>query len=153
MSIKIDLKIILFILLLIATTQIQFYGIIMLFALLHEIGHLIVGLFLGLKPQEIKIMPLGLSIAFKVNYQDYNHKIRKANKLAVKKIGIALAGPIMNLIIILILILFSENLLIAQLPVEEMIYANVLIFIFNLFPIYPLDGGRVLKEVIYLQDG
>lgn len=153
MSIKIDLKIILFILLLIATTQIQFYGIIMLFALLHEIGHLLIGLFLGLKPQEIKIMPLGFSIDFKVDYQDYNYKIKKANRLAVKKIAIAFAGPIMNLMIIWLLILFSKNLLTAQLPVEEMIYANILILIFNLLPIYPLDGGRVFKEVIYLKEG
>ena len=31
---------------------------------------------------------------------------------------------------------------------ETMIYANFLIGIFNLLPIYPLDGGRVLKAIL-----
>ena len=31
---------------------------------------------------------------------------------------------------------------------ETMIYANLLIGIFNLLPIYPLDGGRMLKAIL-----
>ena len=34
-----------------------------------------------------------------------------------------------------------------------MIYANFLIGIFNLIPIYPLDGGRILKEFLYIFKG
>lgn len=30
------------------------------------------------------------------------------------------------------------------------IYANIIIGIFNLIPIYPLDGGRVLKAVLHI---
>ena len=34
-----------------------------------------------------------------------------------------------------------------------MIYANLLLVIFNLLPIYPLDGGRILEQVIYVMKG
>ena len=36
---------------------------------------------------------------------------------------------------------------------QDIIYANMLIGIFNLIPIYPLDGGRALKEILYLTIG
>ena len=34
-----------------------------------------------------------------------------------------------------------------------MIYSNILLIIFNILPIYPLDGGRILKGIIYLLNG
>ena len=33
------------------------------------------------------------------------------------------------------------------------IYANILLIIFNLMPIYPLDGGRILKGILYVLFG
>ena len=36
---------------------------------------------------------------------------------------------------------------------ELVIYSNILIGVFNLIPIYPLDGGRILKEIIHILKG
>ena len=36
---------------------------------------------------------------------------------------------------------------------ETIIYANLMLAIFNLLPIYPLDGGRIVKETIMIKDG
>lgn len=37
--------------------------------------------------------------------------------------------------------------------IDLIIYSNILLFLFNLIPIYPLDGGRILKELIYIYAG
>ena len=42
MSIKIDLKIFLFVILFWLTSQIEIYAILMIFALIHELGHLLI---------------------------------------------------------------------------------------------------------------
>lgn len=55
MKIKINLKILLFLFLLILTRQVKIYLFIMFFALLHEIGHIIAGAILGIFPEEIEI--------------------------------------------------------------------------------------------------
>lgn len=77
MSIKIDLKIFLFAILFFLTKQIELYAILMIFALVHELGHLICGLILGLKPSSIKINPFGFQILFKEYIDDINIKIKK----------------------------------------------------------------------------
>ncbi len=142
MSIKIDLKIFIFILLFIITNQIEIYALVMFFAIIHELGHLLAGVSLGFKPKSINIIPFGLQVEFKVYAEDYNKKIKKGNELCLKRAIIAMAGPITNLFIILIC-------MICQIPnSENVIYANILIGIFNLIPIYPLDGGRVIKEIL-----
>lgn len=58
MNIKVDLKIFIFLLLFLITNQSTIYLLLLAFAMLHEIGHLIMGICLGLKPQSVKIMPM-----------------------------------------------------------------------------------------------
>ena len=147
MSIKIDLKIFLFALLVYITKQIEIYALLMLFAFIHEVGHLLFGLAIGFKIDSIKVNPLGFSLSFQSYVEDYNQKIKKGNLLCMKKIGIALAGPITNMIIaIVVSISHYQN-------VEMIVYANLLLAIFNLLPIYPLDGGRILEQVVHIMKG
>lgn len=99
-----------------------------------------------MKPEKLEIMPFGFSISFKLHTTDYNKKILKANILEIKKIIVAVSGPAINLFFILV-ILFSN---ITSIKSSEAIYANLLIILFNILPIYPLDGGRILKSVIHI---
>lgn len=146
MRFRIDLKIFIFLILFYFTKQIEIYALIMIFALIHEFGHLFAGLLMGMKPEKLEIMPFGVSISFKINVDDYNTKIKKGNVLEIKKIFVALAGPITNFIIILI----TCNLNIEIIKGLMIIYTNFLIMIFNLLPIYPLDGGRILKGILHI---
>ena len=146
MKFKIDLKIFLFLILFYFTKQVETYVVIMVFAIIHELGHLVAGLALGMVPESIKLMPYGLSISFKLIPKDYNKKIGTGNLLEIKKITVAIAGPLTNFFIILIIFYLKID-LISNLII---VYANLLIITFNLIPIYPLDGGRILKGILHI---
>lgn len=146
MRFRIDLKIFLFLIIFYLTKQIHIYALIMIFALIHELGHLLAGILCGMKPEKLEIKPYGVSVSFKLFPKDYNIKIGQGNKLEIKKIIVALAGPLTNLLIIIV----SLNLPIEIFTKLMIIYSNILITIFNLIPIYPLDGGRIVKSILHI---
>ena len=140
MHIKIGLKIFAFIILFCLTKQIEIYVLLMIFAILHELAHLLAGIILKLKPKGIEVNPFGLSVTFEGIGENFKNKIQQ------KKILIALAGPFINLAIAIALIIFGQN-------QTLIIYANLILFLVNLLPIYPLDGGRVLKSILHIKLG
>ena len=146
MRFKVDLKIFLFLLMFYFTNQIETYVLILIFAFIHEIGHLLCGMVLGMKPSKMELKPYGLSISFKIKPDDYNRKILRGNLLEIKKVIVAIAGPITNLLIIFIVLQLNMNMFFGL----KIIYSNLLIFIFNLIPFYPLDGGRILKGILHI---
>ena len=149
MKIRIDLKIIIFLILFYLTNQIEIYLTILFFCIIHELGHLFTGLALKLKPENIEIMPYGLSLKLKTNPKDVNKKIGKGNILEVKKIIIALAGPIVSLALSIIF-LYIDPIFITK---QDAVYSNILILLFNLIPLYPLDGGRIIKSILHIKYG
>lgn len=131
MSIKIHYSFIVYILVLFFLDLLNYYILFFLSIIIHEFTHGVLGRILGLKVNSVHISITGLSIKFK----DFN--ISKA-----KKIIILLAGPIINLLIsVLIYLLFKEKYIFFAM-------CNFILFTFNILPIYPLDGGKVLYEIL-----
>lgn len=151
MKIRLHLKIFIFIAIFILTRQIEIYGVLMLFAVFHELGHMLAGILLGFKPNSIEIMPVGLSVGFESKVDNYNKKIKNATLLTLKKIIIAASGPITNLIFIALFSFVDFNFF--NIDRELIIYSNILIAIFNLISIYPLDGGRIVKGILHILCG
>ena len=75
MILKIDLKIFIFLIIFYLSKQIEIYLVIMFFAFIHELTHLLAGILLKMKVKRISIMPLGFSVEFAVLEENYNKKI------------------------------------------------------------------------------
>ena len=139
MKIKFNLDIFICILIAIITKNIEKYIIFMIFIIIHEMSHLVTGIILGLKPKKINVYALGLSLEF------YSFGYIKYKNL--KKILIYISGPIINFIIAVLLIVLNKT------SCTEIIYINIILGMFNLLPIYPMDGGRIIKQIICISKG
>ncbi len=134
-QININIEIFLFILIFILTKQIDIYALFILFTLIHEVTHALTGMILGLKLKKFWVMPFG----FKITFEEKGTE----GKREIKKLLIAIAGPLSNLCIMVFAIIFNLH--------TNIIYSNLIISVFNLIPIYPLDGGRILKSILNIK--
>ena len=120
---------------------------IMLFAsvLLHELGHSVVALQYKVPVRSINLFLFG-GVA----------QIGAEPPSAIADFLIALAGPLVSLVlagffcIVQFLVAGSEPLLGLA---RYLAYINVALVLFNLIPGYPLDGGRVLRAVVWAISG
>jgi Zn-dependent protease len=70
-------------------------------------------------------------------------------------IPVVAAGPLSNLILAILCIPFYSFLVNIN-PVfdgfmENLFVINIFMFIFNILPIYPMDGGRLLKDFLFIK--
>ncbi|WP_408954908.1 site-2 protease family protein [Natroniella sp. ANB-PHB2] len=106
-----------------------------LIVLLHELAHSVVAVNEGVKVNEVELLPFGGVVKF-------------ANLIQLKpkaEIKIALAGPLFNLMLgLIVLLLIRYEIISLQIGIF-LIRLNLTIGLFNLIPALPLDGGRVLR--------
>ncbi len=114
--------------------------------LLHELAHSFVAIGEGLKVRDITLFFLG-GMA----------NLEKECKTSKGSLKIAISGPIVSLIIALSMIVLSNILLGSSLIYSNLFKQvgnfNLLIGAFNLLPIIPLDGGVILKSLIWYFTG
>lgn len=111
---------------------------LLIIVLIHELAHAYVAVKLGYKIDEVLILPFG-------GITKIDKKINTPIKDEQK---IALAGVASQLIILIIIfILFKINLINEKYYIIFKTY-NLIIILFNLIPIVPLDGYIILKSLL-----
>jgi stage IV sporulation protein FB len=101
---------------------------------LHELGHSVVARAKGSYIHEIVLYPFGGAA-----------KISNIPKRPIDEIMVALAGPAVSL---MLAIVFQQFELLRLLG-----YLNGMLFFFNILPVFPMDGGRVLRAALTLKKG
>jgi Zn-dependent protease len=125
--------------------------IVALFAsvLLHELGHTLVARRYGIRTIEIVMFPIG-----GVSRPERQPK-------PAEELWISLAGPTVNLLIAVALMAWmtAQQGWVAMETLREptdanlaerIAFGNLALFLFNLLPAYPMDGGRILRSVLAL---
>ena len=120
--------------------------LLFLSVLLHELAHSFVAIGEGLKVRDITLFFLG-GMA----------NLEKECMTSKGSLKIAISGPIVSLLLAFLMILLSNNLLGSSLILSNLFKQvgslNLLIGVFNLLPIIPLDGGVILKSLIWYFTG
>ncbi|MED1792546.1 M50 family metallopeptidase [Brevibacillus nitrificans] len=106
--------------------------------LIHEIGHVAMARELGWTVTEVQLLPFGGVATMEDAYATD----------PLDEIVVALAGPFLNVVMMAVSYLFWYT----GIWTEEWAYffliSNVTIALFNLLPIWPLDGGRIVQAIL-----
>jgi len=116
----------------------------------HEFGHALVARRYGIRTPDITLLPIG-GLA----------RLERMPEKPSEEILVALAGPAVNIVFALVLILVLGAAVDPQALGEledpnvsflaRLAAVNLFIAIFNLIPAFPMDGGRVLRAVLALR--
>jgi Zn-dependent protease/CBS domain-containing protein len=117
---------------------------------LHELGHSLVAKKFGIRTLDIELTPMGAMSHLEHVPENPKHELL-----------ISLAGPLVSLCIALLLFVglkvgdhlfdFDEVFDPRQQPVAAVMWLNLLLGLYNLLPIFPMDGGRGLRAVLAMR--
>ena len=108
----------------------------MLALFLHELAHLLVATKRGYSLKIARLSMFGLTL-------DLNEKIEDKDQFAIN-----IAGPIFNLLLCLVCVASYWIFPLSYQYLNMFCFANLTLAIFNLLPIYPLDGGKIFYGIV-----
>ncbi len=120
-----------------------FLTAILLFSsvLAHELGHSLVAISQGIEVKSITLFLFG-GVA----------SLEKESEKPWQSLLIAIAGPVVSLLLYGFFTLISLNLVLSP-PLQAIVFLlgmiNLVLALFNLIPGLPLDGGNVLKAIVW----
>jgi Zn-dependent protease len=116
--------------------------------LLHELSHSLVSISLGIQVKKISLFIFGGMAEMEREPDEPN-----------KELKIAVAGPAMSVFLFVFLILLANVIAffgapeIIIVPLSYISNVNLILAIFNMVPAFPMDGGRVLRALIWHYSG
>ena len=123
----------------------QFINLLIFTSLIviHELGHYLSSKIFNIEVKNITIYPYG--------------GITKLNSVIdidlTKELIISISGIIMQTIYYFIIYILYKNNIIRPYVFELFNKYHYSIVLFNLIPIYPLDGGRIIKGILHIELG
>ncbi|MCL5071573.1 MAG: M50 family metallopeptidase [Actinobacteria bacterium] len=118
------------------------YILILISIILHEAGHIISALLLGRKLHYVKLLPAGL-----------NASLSGENSSAWRNLAIYACGPAVNALLAAIVISAGRHNPGRTYYTDFFILVNICLGIFNMIPVLPLDGGRIIREILAFKTG
>ncbi len=103
---------------------------------LHELAHLFVATKKGYTLNKIKLDMFGLSL-------DLDEPIMDKDNFAIN-----IAGPMFNLFMCLLCLAFYSLVPSSYAYLNIFCFSNLMLAVFNLLPVYPLDGGKIFRSLI-----
>ena len=120
-----------------------FVAAILLFSsvLAHELGHSFVAIAQGIPVKSITLFIFG-GLA----------TLEKESETPLQAFLVAIAGPVVSLLLFVLFAIISVSFPLAA-PIKAIVsllaYINLVLALFNLIPGLPLDGGNVLKSIVW----
>jgi Zn-dependent protease/CBS domain-containing protein len=117
-------------------SALAFFGCI----LLHELGHSVAAKAMGIPIRGITLFMFG-GVA----------ELEEEPRSAIGEFIMAIAGPAVSAVLFVIFLFVSM----LQMPVElrfplmYLAWINLAVLVFNMIPAFPLDGGRVLRSILW----
>lgn len=109
------------------------FGLLMI----HELGHIVMSWYLKVKIKSLVIYPFGIFADFD-NFEEYP---------SWYELMVSSGGVLFQIVNFIILNLLYQYNYLSLNQVDYYQLLNVQMAVFNLLPIYPLDGGRILHAV------
>lgn len=135
-KIKLGLSLILLILFGIVTNKFELIVNYMLALFLHELAHLFVAIKSGYSLKQIKLDMFGMCV-------ELNEKIDDKDSFKIN-----IAGPVFNLLLCVLCVAFYWLVPNSFYYLNTFCFCNLILAIFNLLPVYPLDGGKIFRGMI-----
>lgn len=106
--------------------------------LIHELGHVAVAKELGWTVKEVQLLPFGGVATMEDAYAAD----------PIDEIVVALAGPFLNVVMMAVSYLFWFTGVWTEEWARFFLISNLTVAGFNLLPIWPLDGGRIVQAIL-----
>lgn len=104
--------------------------------ILHEFTHFFTARYFGFKNGNVEILPFGAAL-----------RLNDLDEASFKEdLIISLSGPILNLV--LAVIFYVLDMYFNSYIMHALFLTNAALGVFNLIPALPLDGGRILRDLI-----
>ncbi|TFE01031.1 site-2 protease family protein [Jeotgalibacillus salarius] len=118
------------------TGQFLSFFILFMLVIFHEAAHGLTAAFFKWDIKKLTLMPFGGQLEVK----------GILNKSISEEMAVAISGPLFHILLHLLLVSVHPSI-----PYfEEIYYLNIQLLIFNLLPVWPLDGGRMVYCVLCL---